>query len=1469
MKQHNHHPILLAAFAILATGLLTSAAQAQTLRLRQAGTNSIRVGVQVGQVINIEVVANLQGVASAGIQFFVSLPSNVFLVTDQSAQSIGIQPFSVPTNSLFANGVTASNFVLPESDPLAASLEGQQLDFSAVIGLGSNREQVGSGVVATFQLIALQPVENGQIKIDDNPIRETKLVLTDGLSERRFVTTQGMEINVSGLELLDIPDVILQPGASDSIQIGSLDRYLVNTLSIADSIRWTFETADPADLENVTVTVDPETRVVKIVPLPDWRGSVRLVWTATDPQRASPGQPFLTAVNASTIVVNNRPSFDIMPDSNGVKRDTVRLVEDRNPFVPGINTQDERRAFRAYDLDDIVFDPDVTGDAADVEFNYAFSPLPLGTQVRDANVLGGDSATHDLLIWTRPDFGGSDTLEVLLDGVDTVGVVIGGRDSMRVLVRDRFGGLDTLQILVEVVEIADPPRIIEEDTNTKLARGGTKTYVLTSFVEDPDTPLEDLIFSWVDDPDGRFRVDTLRTNTGDQNFVLTVTGDPAFIGTGRVVIKVADPLDPLLFAEETFFFTAAEALPPSVFPNNTKVPNEPGGIWTSLLDDFVSDPDNVDDELRWSIPVGSKSTISIDAGRNLSVESPNNFHGFEQVILTVADPAGQSDMLTLRIYSSDGRPMTGGIPDLVLDRGEQHREFDLDEYYHDSNNSDEEMTWRAQPTFEENNISVSVDPLTHIVTYAVAPNSSFGTETVVFRVTDTDGASAQDTMLVTIQSGGQGSDGAFQIIPDLPLLQAPVGQAIQVLNNLMDFVVTTPDLPRSTITWELVEQGTNGIANPSRRIDPTVPDGVRWVLTVFGETSGVDTLHFVVTDSLGRSESATTTIKYFGESELLELRAIPDIVFIAGEAFDGLTLNDFILDRETHTDSLVSWSLQDIGTTDLSIIPRIFEDSSVRVLGFDIGETEVIFIARNDSLGVTGRDTVRIIAQDPSLAELDLQPFPPFVLQAGATDSSLVLNDFLPLDLLNAAQANWSVSGATITIPNIDPVAPHLLRINSVGTTVGMDTLDFRVTLGGGFTATGQMVVTVIEPIDESTLSLRVVPNPLSANYLDFFVIARTELTSSPTVVVTFESDTTVAVRQIEDQLTARGVLIWAGSFRVRIGGTGTLLFRAQAITALGTSLSAQSSIALATASAGKPLALHHDGIEVLIPANALPPGQLVYLQSGAPGPESGAGAPKRAAMEELALRRELQLSPAGLHLQRPARIAVAGMAAQGAGLYRSAGDGWQWVDGQSDGAAEVHRLGSYAVLTDTVAPRIEVEDGQVSGQLRVLAFDGGSGVDADHIYALAGGERFDVSSDGEGWVTNIHVADPKQAGLQEVVLVAHDRAGNVTRYTTVLKVVALPRQMALGANYPNPFNPETTIPVQLSAVGAQSVRLRIYNAAGQVVRELLDETQNPGWHEVHWDGRDQAGRHVSSGVYFYRLEGTGPLLIRSMTLLK
>lgn len=84
----------------------------------------------------------------------------------------------------------------------------------------------------------------------------------------------------------------------------------------------------------------------------------------------------------------------------------------------------------------------------------------------------------------------------------------------------------------------------------------------------------------------------------------------------------------------------------------------------------------------------------------------------------------------------------------------------------------------------------------------------------------------------------------------------------------------------------------------------------------------------------------------------------------------------------------------------------------------------------------------------------------------------------------------------------------------------------------------------------------------------------------------------------------------------------------------------------------------------------------------------------------------------------------------------------------------------------------------------------------------------------------------------------------------------ALPAAFALQANYPNPFNPATTIRYQLPQPA--QVRVQVFNALGQVIRVLLDETRPAGFHQVLWDGRDEAGIAVASGVYFYRIEAIG-----------
>ncbi len=93
------------------------------------------------------------------------------------------------------------------------------------------------------------------------------------------------------------------------------------------------------------------------------------------------------------------------------------------------------------------------------------------------------------------------------------------------------------------------------------------------------------------------------------------------------------------------------------------------------------------------------------------------------------------------------------------------------------------------------------------------------------------------------------------------------------------------------------------------------------------------------------------------------------------------------------------------------------------------------------------------------------------------------------------------------------------------------------------------------------------------------------------------------------------------------------------------------------------------------------------------------------------------------------------------------------------------------------------------------------------------------------------------------------------------------PGSVALYQNHPNPFRSATALAFQLPS--RQHVRVSVYNVAGQRVRTLVDGVQEAGRHSVAWDGRDEAGRHVSAGVYFSALEAEGGTLARKMILVK
>jgi hypothetical protein len=132
----------------------------------------------------------------------------------------------------------------------------------------------------------------------------------------------------------------------------------------------------------------------------------------------------------------------------------------------------------------------------------------------------------------------------------------------------------------------------------------------------------------------------------------------------------------------------------------------------------------------------------------------------------------------------------------------------------------------------------------------------------------------------------------------------------------------------------------------------------------------------------------------------------------------------------------------------------------------------------------------------------------------------------------------------------------------------------------------------------------------------------------------------------------------------------------------------------------------------------------------------------------------------------------------------------------------------------------------------------------------------FDLNSNGEVDFSDFFIfADSFGEGAQPKLM------------ALAREYIGLPEVAGLEQNYPNPFNSSTIIAYQLSEPG--EVRLEIYDIAGQRVRKLLHGYNKTGSYRVVWDGMDQNGRSVSSGVYLYALWAGDERKIKKMLYVK
>lgn len=186
-----------------------------------------------------------------------------------------------------------------------------------------------------------------------------------------------------------------------------------------------------------------------------------------------------------------------------------------------------------------------------------------------------------------------------------------------------------------------------------------------------------------------------------------------------------------------------------------------------------------------------------------------------------------------------------------------------------------------------------------------------------------------------------------------------------------------------------------------------------------------------------------------------------------------------------------------------------------------------------------------------------------------------------------------------------------------------------------------------------------------------------------------------------------------------------------------------------------------------------------------------------------------------------------------------------------------------------SIVADIMIEGGRITGVLAAESYASfmrsGRAHDAGYVFALAG---LEATEEGEGTVVRL-IVEPDQPERLPYLQLRHLSLNGellpVPQSVVSNTQLNPPLPYAFRPNFPNPFNPETTVGFDLP--DAVQVRIHVYNVLGQLIQTLVDQRYEPGTHTIVWDGRDAGGAGAATGVYILQLQA-GPFTSTQKILL-
>lgn len=851
---------------------------------------------------------------------------------------------------------------------------------------------------------------------------------------------------------------------------------------------------------------------------------------------------------------------------------------------------------------------------------------------------------------------------------------------------------------------------------------------------------------------------------------------------------------------------------------------EDGETWLDF-DDWVTDLDDPVGNLSWSLLAGDYAvTLTLDAAlRRGHFTAPPDWFGGDTLLVRVADPGGMADtsrLVTLVTPVND--PPELDLPELVEVHPGQVLVLDLEELTHDIDDVYDMLYW-VVPS-DTSQVAARVNHQNRTLSLEVREGVPLWTFVDInLRVTDSGLLTDEDSLHVQVSSYPP-------IWEPLGELLIAAGSSVQLDLNAFVSDLDNPD-GQLTVWLEGLQQVSVVVDAQSHLATFNAPgnwSGVEWAVAHVrdpNDNTDVDSL-LVVTLQGGNPVVAL----------------VPDLVFLPGTR-DTLELDDHVWDLDT-PDEQMAWAVSNAGIfyTQLDTLAR----RVIYTAPMLPGTTDLAYYRAEDPQGHWAEDIGSLAVIDPSGRPV-IFPQAEIWMRVNELNSSLSLDD-AAYDYDDPPQAlSWSVGAGSLVTGTVRASDRRLLLQS--GFTAGTETLQLHVEDPDGQVADGPLVVHV----SEGNL-------PIVSAFAPRFVIAgQTDTLATLSSWVYDEDENEQISWSFIDPPGGAVHSVWDPDHDRALLGTEPDHRGTDPIGVVATDQARNSDmewITLTTLENVPPL------LEVAVLPNPAEPRLLdvVAVSNEALRSLTGTRLADSAALSftemvvsnpAVRIHRADLIAPDGMETWRiravdlPGYPQVAGNSSTdslvlGSALLARPGDGLPspdgglrlaWLSGLSNGRWVVRELGDERTRSWRVS-------GPTGGRVRL------EGVD----------QALEVL-DEDGW-RRLTAADGAAGACLVRPVRGEDPAGG-----------GQPAGFALHPAWPNPFNPATVLSFELPRDGV--ALLEIHDLAGRRLCTLLDGPQQAGSRQVRWNGLDETGVPVASGVYFARLRQDGRQAVQKLLLLK